>query len=227
MASITDKGDKMKIKWLGVACFLITSNNGLKIIMDPYEIDPRGNIKHAPVKEYADIVTVSHEHGDHNHTADLQGNPVIIRGTGKHNIKGIEFSGVGSYHDNVSGAQRGPNNIFCFTVDGIRVCHCADLGHVLDSNALKAIGRVDVLIFPTGGPPQTIDLIEAIGLWDKMKPGVVIPMHYRNPKLLFPKYGIEDLLKLKPNAIRTGKSEVEFTAGKVPSGQIMILEPAL
>ena len=217
----------MKIKWLGVACFLITSNNGLKIIMDPYEIDPRGNIKHAPVKEYADIVTVSHEHGDHNHTADLQGNPVIIRGTGKHNIKGIEFSGVGSYHDNVSGAQRGPNNIFCFEVDSIRVCHCADLGHILDSNALKAIGRVDVLIFPTGGPPQTIDLIEAIELWDKMKPGVVIPMHYRNPKLLFPKYGIEDLLKLKPNAIRTGKSEVEFTAGKVPSGQIMILEPAL
>jgi L-ascorbate metabolism protein UlaG (beta-lactamase superfamily) len=41
----------MKIKWLGVACFLITGNNGLKIIMDPYEIDPRGNIKHAPVLE--------------------------------------------------------------------------------------------------------------------------------------------------------------------------------
>jgi L-ascorbate metabolism protein UlaG (beta-lactamase superfamily) len=217
----------MKIKWLGVACFLITSNNGLKIIMDPFEIDPRGNIKHAPVREYADIVTVSHEHGDHNHTADLQGNPVIIRGTGKHVVKGIEFSGVGSYHDNVSGAQRGPNNIFCFEVDGIRVCHCADLGHMLDSNALKAIGRVDVLIFPIGGPPQTIDLTEAIELWDKMKPGVVIPMHYRNPKLLFPKYGIEDLLKLKPNAIQTGKSEIEFTAGKVPSGQIMILEPAL
>ncbi len=217
----------MKIKWLGVACFLITSNKEQKIVMDPYEIDPRGSIKHAPVTEYADIVTVSHEHGDHNHTSDLKGNPEIIRGVGKHLVKGIEFSGVGSYHDNVSGAQKGPNTIFCFTVDGIRVCHCADLGHTLNSDALKSIGHVDVLMFPTGGPPQTIDLDEAIALWDKMKPGVVIPMHFRNPKLSFPKYGTEDLLKIKPNAIQTGKSEVEFVAGKVPSGQIMILEPAL
>lgn len=215
----------MKIKWLGVACFLITSNKGLKIITDPFVTNP--NIKHAPVKEYADIVTVSHEHGDHNHTADLQGNPEIIRGVGQHTVKGIEFLGIGSYHDKVSGAQRGPNTIFCFTVDGIRICHCADLGHTLDENTLKTIGRVDVLLFPTGGPPQTIDLDESIALWDKMKPGVVIPMHFRNPKLLFPKYSTEDLLKLKPNAIQTGKSEIEFTAGKVPSGQIMILEPSL
>jgi L-ascorbate metabolism protein UlaG (beta-lactamase superfamily) len=217
----------MKVKWLGVACFLITSNQGLKIITDPYEVDPRGSIKHAPVKEFADIVTVSHEHGDHNHTADIQGNPVIVRGIGKHSVKGIEFLGIGSYHDNVSGAQRGPNTIFCFTVDGIRVCHCADLGHHLDGNMLKAIGHVDILLFPTGGPPQTLDLNEAVALWDKMKPGVIIPMHFGSAKLLFPKYGVEDLLKLKPNAIQTGKSELEFTAGKVPSGQIMILEPAL
>ena len=217
----------MKIKWLGVACFLITGNNGLKIIMDPYEIDPRGNIKHAPVTEYADIVTVSHERGDHNHTADLKGNPVIVRGVGKHTVKGIEFLGIAAFHDNVSGAQRGPNNIFCFTLDGIRVCHCADLGHSLDEKTLSLIGHADVLIFPTGGPPQTLDLNEAVALWDKMKPGVVIPMHYRHPKLLFPKYGVEDLLVLRPDSVKTGKSEIELTAGKVPSGQIMILEPAL
>ena len=215
----------MKIKWLGVACFLITSDKGLKIITDPYVTDP--NIKHAPVKEYADIVTISHEHGDHNHPQDIQGKPEIIRGTGKHSVKGIEILGIGSYHDNVSGAKRGLNTIFYFTLDGIRVCHCGDLGHMLDSNALKSIGRVDVLLFPTGGPPQTIDLDQAIMLWDKIKPGVIIPMHFRNPKLTFPHYSVEDLFKLKPQAIQTGKSEIELTAGKVPTDQIMILEPAL
>ena len=214
----------MKIKWLGVACVLITSKKGLKIITDPYITDP--NIKHAPVKEYADVVTVSHEHADHNHTADLQGNPEVIRGVGKHTAKGIDFLGIGSYHDNVSGAQRGPNTIFCFSIDGIRICHCGDLGHLPDDKTLKAISRVDVLLCPTGGLP-TIDLGEAITLWDKLKPGVIIPMHFRSPKLIFPKNSVEDLLKLKPNAIQTGKSEVEFTAGKIPAGQILILEPAL
>ncbi len=217
----------MKVRWLGVASFLITGNNGLKIVMDPYEIDPRGNIKHAPINESADIVTVSHEHGDHNHTAGIQGRPEIIRGNGIRSVKGIEFAGVASFHDNASGAQRGANTIFCFTLDGIRVCHCADLGHTLGDNALQDLGHVDVLIFPTGGPPQTIDLPEAVALWDKMKPGVVIPMHFRSPKLLFPQYGTGDLLKLRPDAIQTGKSEIEFTVGKIPSGRIMILEPAL
>jgi L-ascorbate metabolism protein UlaG (beta-lactamase superfamily) len=216
----------MKIKWLGIACFLITSNRGLKIITDPYEIVNPDHIKHAPVKEYADIVTVSHEHGDHNHTADLQGNPEIIRGVGKHTAKGIDFLGIGSYHDNVSGAKRGPNTIFCFSIDDVRICHCGDLGHLPDDKTLKAISRVDVLLCPTGGLP-TIDLGEAITLWDKLKPGVIIPMHFRSPKLIFPKNSVEDLLKLKPNAIQTGKSEVEFTAGKIPAGQILILEPAL
>lgn len=216
----------MKIKWFGVACFLITGDSGLRIIMDPYEKDPKGKVKHTVVTEYADIVTVSHEHGDHNHTTDLQGNPVIVRGLGKQIVKGIEFEGFASFHDKIQGAQRGPNTIFCLTVDGVRICHCADLGHVLDDETVKAIGAVDVLIFPTGGPPQTLDLDEAAAVWDKMQPKVVIPMHFLSEKLLFPKYSAADLVKLKPQAVMTGKSEVEFTAGKIKPGQILILEAA-
>ena len=143
-------------------------------------IDPRGSIKHAPVTEYVDIVTVSHEHGDHNHTSDLKGNPEIIRGAGKHLVKGIEFLGIALITITSPVLKKGQTQSFALLVDGIRVCHCADLGHTLNSDALKSIGHVDVLMFPTGGPPQTIDLDEAIALWDKMKPGVVIPMHFRN-----------------------------------------------
>jgi L-ascorbate metabolism protein UlaG (beta-lactamase superfamily) len=217
----------MKIKWFGVACYLITSESGLRIIMDPYEKDPKGKVKHAVVTEYADIVTVSHEHGDHNHTAEVQGNPVIVRGLGRHLVKGIEIEGYASFHDKVGGAQRGPNTIFCLTVDGVRICHCADLGHIPDDETVKAIGAVDVLIFPTGGPPQTVELEEAVIIWDKIKPKVVLPMHFLSDKLLFPKYSAADLISLKPEAKMTGKSEVEFTAGKIKPRQILILEPAL
>jgi L-ascorbate metabolism protein UlaG (beta-lactamase superfamily) len=218
----------MKIKWLGHACFLITSNKGLKIITDPYATGGmRGLFKYGPVKEYADIVTISHQHSDHNYTGDLQGKPEIVQGVGKHLAKVMEFTGVASYHDKTSGRERGENTIFCFTVDNIKVCHCGDLGHTLDSNALSAIGQVDILLFPTGGPMATIELNEAAEVWDKIKPGVIIPMHFHTDKCAFPGYSKEDLLKLKLNAILVGKSEVDFVAGKIPSGQIMILEPAL
>ncbi len=73
----------------------------------------------------------------------------------------------------------------------------------------------------------TLELDEAVTLWERLKPGVIIPMHFRNQKCNFPKYGVEDLLKLKPKAIEAGKSEVEFITGRLPTGQILILNPAL
>lgn len=217
----------MKVKWLGHACFLITAGSGLKIVIDPYEAGFRDLINYGPVKESPDIVTISHGHGDHNYTADLQGNPEIVQGAGKHLVKGIEFLGTPCYHDRVSGGERGENTIFCFTVDGVRVCHCGDLGHPLDDAALGSLGQVDVLLMPTGGPVATLELEEAMALWEKLRPAVVIPMHFRNDKCGFPKYGVDDLVRLRPGAVRAGSTEAEFTAGSLPTGQILILEPAL
>lgn len=42
----------MKFKWLGHACFLITADSGLKIIIDPYEEGFRGLINYGAVREY-------------------------------------------------------------------------------------------------------------------------------------------------------------------------------
>ncbi|MDP6510099.1 MAG: MBL fold metallo-hydrolase [Dehalococcoidia bacterium] len=217
----------MKVKWLGHACFLITADSGLKIVTDPYEAGFRGLINYGPVKEAADIVTTSHQHGDHNYTADLQGNPEVVSGAGTHMVKGVEFVGTACYHDKASGGERGENTVFTFTVDGIRLCHCGDLGHPLDDAALGSIGRVDVLLVPTGGPAATLEMEEAVALWERLRPGVVIPMHFRNDKCNFPKYGVDDLVFLRPEAIQVGNTEVEFAAGNLLTGQILILEPAL
>jgi len=217
----------MKIEWLGHACFLITSDNGLKVITDPYQAGFRDIINYGPIRESPDIVTISHQHGDHNYTGDLQGSPEIVQGAGKHLAKGIEFTGIPCYHDRASGQERGDNTIFNFTIDDVRICHCGDLGHPLDDSVLNSMGHVDVILIPTGGPAATLELDEAIALWDKLKPGVIIPMHFRNQKCRFPRYGVEDLIKVKPTAIQLGKSEMEFSAGQYPVGQILVLEPAL
>lgn len=217
----------MKIRWLGHACFLISADSGLKIVTDPYEAGFHGIISYGAVRESPDIVTISHQHGDHNYTGDLQGNPDIVQGAGRHIAKGIEFVGIPCYHDRVSGKERGDNTIFCFTVDDIRVCHCGDLGHPLDDDVLRSLGHVDMLLIPTGGPAATLELDEAVAIWEKLKPGVFIPMHFRNNKCSFPKYGVDDLLEIKPTAVKVGKSEVEFTSDNLPAGDILILEPSL
>ena len=69
----------MKVKWLGHSSFMITSDTGTRIITDPYA--PNERLTYGEIKESADIVTVSHEHGDHNNVATVGGNPEVVKGT--------------------------------------------------------------------------------------------------------------------------------------------------
>lgn len=139
----------MKVQWLGHASFMITSDAGTKIITDPYT--PGGPLAYGEIKESADIVTVSHEHFDHNNVASVGGNPEVVRGAGAKEVKGIGFNGIATYHDDTGGSQRGNNTIFCFEVDGVRVCHLGDLGHQLGDKEIADIGRVDIVLVPVGG----------------------------------------------------------------------------
>jgi len=213
----------MQIKWLGHAAFMITSDTGTRIITDPYA--DRDEFSYGEIQESADIVTVSHEHSDHNNTAAVQENPEVVRGTAK--VKGIEFKGVPTYHDNTKGQQRGKNIIFCFEVDGVKTCHLGDLGHLLSDKELAEIGKVDILLIPVGGF-YTIDAKVATQICDALAPKVAIPMHFKNEKCAFPIAGVDEFLKGKENITRLDVSEVVFKQGALPTvTQIVVLKPAL
>ena len=213
----------MKIKWLGHASFMITSETGIKIITDPYASGE--SLRYGEIKESADIVTVSHEHGDHNNVAAVKGNPEVVRGTAK--VKEVEVKGIPTYHDNVGGNQRGKNTIFCFEVDGIRVCHLGDLGHQLSDKQVAEIGRVDILLVPVGGF-YTIDANVATVVCNQLTPKVIIPMHYATDKCRFPIASVDEFLRGQGNIGRPDASEVEFKKGELPAGtQIIVLKSAL
>ena len=213
----------MKIKWLGHASFVITSDTGTRIITDPYET--RADLSYGEIKESADIVTVSHEHGDHSNVAAVRGNPEVVRGMAK--IRGIEFEGTTTYHDDAGGEKRGNNTMLCFEVDGVRVCHLGDLGHPLSDKQVAALGKVDILLIPVGGF-YTIDAKVAGEVCDKLASKVIIPMHYKNDRCGFPVAGVDDFLQGKEAVSRLDTSEVEFKQGELPATtQIIVLQPAL
>ena len=213
----------MKIKWLGHASFLITSDSGTRIITDPYTT--RQDLAYGEIKESADIVTVSHDHGDHNNVAAVGGNPEVVRGTTE--VKGIKFKGIPTYHDDAKGSKRGNNTMLCFEVDGVKVCHLGDLGHPLSNEQVNELGETDVLLIPVGGL-YTIDAATASQVCDQLKPKVIIPMHFKNNKCNFPISRVDEFLKGKSNVTQPDASEVEFKAGELPTpAQIMVLKPAL
>jgi len=215
----------MRIRWLGHACFLVTSASGVTIITDPYAVE--GGIDYSPIEETADVVVVSHDHSDHNNVAAVQGRPEVIKGPGTRTAKGIQFRGIAASHDASQGRQRGSNVIFCFTIDDLRLCHLGDLGHVLDPTQVTEIGVVDILFVPVGGF-FTIDATAANEVCDQLKPKVIIPMHFKTSKCAYPIAGVEDFPKGKRNVRKTTASEVEFHREKLPTvTEIVVLQPAL
>jgi L-ascorbate metabolism protein UlaG (beta-lactamase superfamily) len=217
----------MKVKWLGHACFLLTSESGLRIITDPYASGVYG-LDYAPPAETADIVTVSHDHSDHNNVAAVKGNPQVVQGVGSQQAKGVQFKGVASAHDQSSGKERGANTIFCFALDGLNVCHLGDLGHDLSDQTVAAIGAVDVLLIPVGGN-FTIDAAVANRVCQKLAPKVVIPMHFKNDRCPgFPVAGVDDFTGKRQQVKTIAGSEVEIKKEQLPSGtETVVLRPAL
>ena len=213
----------MKIKWLGHASFLITSDTGTRIITDPYTTTD--TIRYGEINEPADIVTVSHGHGDHSNTDVIRGNPEVVRETT--DIKGIKFNGIPAFHDDATGTKRGNNTIFCFEVDGVKVCHLGDLGHQLSDKQIAELGKVDILLIPVGGF-YTIDTAVAGKICDQVKPNVIIPMHVQNSKCDLPIAGVDKFLQGKANVNQLNASEIEFKSGELPpKTEIIVLKPAL
>jgi len=167
----------MIITWYGHSCFKLESGE-VAVITDPF---PK-KIGLKPFQGKADIVTVSHDHWDHNDTSSIKGNPFIVDGPGEYEIKKIIIQGISSFHDKVNGKARGQNTIYLIQMDKIRLCHLGDLGHNLSDNQLEKIGQVDVLMIPVGGI-FTINSQEAPKIINQIEPRIVIPIHYQLPKL--------------------------------------------
>ena len=169
----------MKIRWRGHASFIIETGSR-KIITDPFNATYGYPMNHVA----ADIVTVSHEHGDHNAVATVAGEPRIIRGSGTVELEGILIKGIDSFHDMQQGRERGPNTIFKISAEGIDLVHLGDLGQLLSAGQVQEIGNVDILLLPVGGR-YTIDASEAYQTVSLLQPRVVIPMHFGTPHLSF------------------------------------------
>ncbi len=179
----------MQLTWYGHSCFLLTSESGYSILTDPCDQDT-GYELHDLV---CDAVTISHEHRDHNCLAIVAGTPTILRTPGDHLAGEIPVTGFNSYHDDASGAHRGENIVFLYQIDGLKVLHLGDLGHMLSDETIETIGDVDILLAPIGGV-YTINAAIATELSDRLHAKVLIPMHYKTPALHFNIEGLEPLL---------------------------------
>ena len=223
----------MKLTWYGHASFRITAESGTSVVTDPYDPATSG---YRPVTEPADLVVISSATDSFHCNAQLiPGSPVVVnnlelaRSGAPRTVRGVTFYGIEASEapDHREG-QPEANGMVRFVVDGLSVGHMGDVGTPLSEAQLEFFKDIDVLLALAGGHP-TIPLDALKRAVDRIKPKLVVPMHFDTPL-----YKLDNLLPIDaflshaPD-IETkiaGSCEVHVTSADLPKKtQVLVLEP--
>ena len=232
----------MHVEWFGQSAFALTGEQA-KVFIDPFaDLSPlasRGmKFDYPPISaEGVDLLLITHEHLDHNGVEAViphrgaqagghrqAGEPAVLRSTAGTLQSPIgEVVAISSEHDEQAGTQRGPNTIFAFTLDGLRVAHFGDFGQSeLRDEQADALGSIDLAILPVGGGP-TIGAEQAAEIARRLAPRWVVPMHYRTPRISFLEDAEEflglmgDVERLDSPSFDTGQLRGDGTTVVVPA----------
>ncbi|MDO5850029.1 MAG: metal-dependent hydrolase [Methanobacteriaceae archaeon] len=195
----------MEIRWLGHSAFEIISDEGVKILIDPFiSNNPVCTI---PVEDIeADIICITHGHSDHfgdameianktgavvltNHEISLflgnQGIDAIgMNIGGSVSSKGIKFTMLDAKHsssiDFTEELTTGGNPAsFLITLeDGTKIFHAGDTGLFSDlQNVIGKLYKPDIAMVPIGDR-FTMGPFEAALATMWLSPKLVLPMHY-------------------------------------------------
>lgn len=212
----------MQVEWFGQSAFAIDAAEA-KIFIDPFgdmsALASRGmQFEYPPIEAGdVDVLLVTHEHLDHNEVEAVKGEPAVLRSTAGRLPSPIgEVVAVASEHDVAAGTERGPNTIFAFELDGVRIAHFGDFGQAeLRAEQAAALGDLDLLFLPVGGGP-TIGAAQAAAIVERLAPRWVVPMHYRTPKIGFLETA-DEFLNLMPQVERF--DEPRFETAALPAGE--------
>lgn len=221
----------MEIEWYGQSAFALRGADAT-VFIDPFGdmsalTAGRGlQFDYPPIENVdADVLLVTHEHGDHNAVEAVGSSPTVLRSTaGTHESPVGDVVAVASEHDDKAGTERGPNTIFVFTLDGLRVAHFGDFGQAaLRDEQAAAIGDVDLVFLPVGGG-LTTDADQAYAIVERLKPRWVVPMHYGTHRVNFLAPADEFLEKFgdsvhcsEQSTVDTGELDGEGPVAVVPA----------
>ena len=204
----------MKITWIGHSCFKVEKDD-CSIVLDPYEDGSVPGL--SSVREHANLVLCSHEHGDHN-ARDL------VEIEQKADLP-FRITKIESYHDASKGKKRGPNIIHIIEDGSSRIAHMGDIGCELEPDQIELLKNLDVLLVPVGGF-FTINAKEAANLVSVLQPKVTVPMHYKDRKVGFGfgvLGGVDAFVKCMPGAVTLDDSRIESTDSF--DAPVVVLQP--
>lgn len=213
----------MEIVWYGLNCFRLAERGMASVVTDPY--GPEVGLDLPRLR--ADIVTISRNSPECNHTRGVRGSFRVLDTPGEYEIGGVFITAITTYADKKMGAARGLNTIFHFDYDGVTICHLGHLGHVPTQAQIEALGTVDVLLVPVGGDGG-LTPAEASEVISLLEPSIVIPMRYKIPGVNLALGTLSRFLKQMGLEKINAQESLKIGRGSLPEEtEIAVLVPRL
>ena len=215
-----DPGHPVAVRWWGQAMVSIETYWNLQIVIDPYG----EKIGYQNPHVSGDLVLITHEHGDHNNVALVEGEPTVVHGLddeGKvrsidqvldrlpneekswwkdarlriaRTQHAVRVQSISSWHDDTEGSQRGANTLFLIEVDGVRIVHCGDLGQPQLTDEQLKALGEVDVLLIPVGGVYTVDGKQAADIVRQVNPQIVVPIHYKTPNLVYELQGVQGFL---------------------------------
>jgi L-ascorbate metabolism protein UlaG (beta-lactamase superfamily) len=213
-----DLAKAVKITWYGHSMFLLEDDRD-KIVIDPFL---PAMVGYSRPEVEADIVLVSHGHRDHNNVEMVGGGPKVLAKAGVHEEDHVKITGIGTYHDQNRGAERGPNIVFRIEMKGMVFEHLGDLGCIPQGGEVAELKGPDILFVPVGGI-FTIDADAAAEVVKMLSPRIAIPMHYGTPAAKIPLATEEPFIKHFGNVERTDRGPIYLSREELPEPTLVLV----
>ncbi len=174
-AALVDSVPDVGLQFVGHDCFLLTTQSGARILMDPYGYSYPVGLTSMPVNLEPDAVTISHTHLDHNNAGCAPG-ALILKAAGTWQVDDVAVAGYAWREGSPRGPIGRPNVIFVFEVAGTKTVHLGDAGAVTDPAILAAISDADVVIVNIDGYVLPFD--QFMPFMNEIRARTVIVAHY-------------------------------------------------
>ena len=222
----------MDIYWFGHACFRLRSPAAnTSVITDPFQPDDTSSPHPLAAFNDTGVVTVSRDDPAHNHTKAVPGTPRIFSHPGEYETAGIAIrAAMTPIPEGTPRAQRNVAN--AITLDGLTVFHLGGINLPLPPQQIQAIGPIDVLIAPAGGPDTPFIDHRTLGqMARQLEARIVIPMLFSTDEPNQHREPAACQSFLRDLGVAAGsiqpQNRLQITPNNLPSAmQVMLLEPA-
>ncbi|WP_024615901.1 MBL fold metallo-hydrolase [Clostridium sp. Ade.TY] len=200
----------MEITWIQNSTFLIKTSIGKRLLIDPFNKFHNCNLSHLN----PNVVTLSSEFSTSFCLPEISKDIQLITCPGTYNTEIGRIIGYPSFSDKLKGNKRGPNTIYTYEIDNLKICHLGYIGEIPSKEFLTNLNDIDILFIPVGGHIN-ISGKDAFLISKQLNPKIIIPMNYKTSCSSFLFEGIKEFLLLTKDLYKNKSKSIVINENNI------------